>query len=108
MILDIVISTMINEDFKVERNRIQKNFKYSSPEVIENRRSLREEDDYWSIGMIALEMCLGRIPFDVDEYFNLKRDKIEKLIEEKGYSKELNNRISELLFNKMYMLSLFF
>lgn len=106
IILDAFISTQEKEDNErfVKRLRIT-NFKYSSPEIIQNSRSLKREDDYWSIGLILVEMCFGRIPFDINEYFTITREKISHLFRDTTYSQELIEIIINLLIYKRPALS---
>lgn len=85
---------------EVKKMKISKDYRYSSPEVIQNIRKLRKEDDYWSMGMILLEMCLGDIPFDVEEYFKITKEKIEKLLKERNYSQETVDIIINLIINR--------
>lgn len=91
---------IILDAFKSSNNQISVKYnKYSSPEVILCSRSVQREDDYWSIGMMLLEMCLGGIPLEIDEYSTLNREKIEDLIREKNCL-ELKEKIIRALINR--------
>lgn len=102
IILDAFCSSEQEEEKgrTVKRIKIIRDFRYSSPEVIQSSKYLKIENDYWSIGMILLEMCLGNIPFNVNEYYMITKEEIEKLFETKDYSQELLEIIINLLINR--------
>lgn len=102
IILDAFISSkdVENYDRSVKRLKVTKDYRYSSPETIQNFRPINNEDDYWSIGIILLEMCFGFIPLEINEYFTLTKEKILNLFTEKCYSLELIEIITNLLLNR--------
>lgn len=89
-----------NDDGVIILDALKSNFKFSNQKVIKNQRSISKEDDMWSIGMILLEMCLGYIPSDLDEYFTISREKIEELFRERNYSQNLIEIIIKLLIDR--------
>lgn len=92
---------IILDSFKsLYKQNFIEDYKYSSPQVIQNSRPAKKEDDIWSIGMILLEMSLGVIPFDINEYFCLNKEMIEKALDEKKFSQKLKGIIINLLINR--------
>lgn len=84
---------------QVKRMKVT-NFTYSSPNIIQSSGGIFKEDDYFSVGMILLEMCMGSVPFDINEYFTIEREKMGKLFRGKKYSKELIEIITNLLIER--------
>lgn len=90
------------EKLSQKKMKITKNHRYSSPDIIQNRGNVKREDDLFSIGIIALEMCFGRIPLDINQYFSLTRERIHELFIDRNYSKDLIDIISNLLVEGKY------
>lgn len=89
-----------NGQLKRKRLKFNRNYKYSSPSIILNKREARREDDFFSLGMIAIEMCFGVIPFDMKEYFSISKNNICNLFKRKNYSQELVDIITELIIGR--------
>lgn len=103
----IVLDLFMIKYEKDIREPVRRSCKYSKPNL-NNIRKINRNEDFWSVGMMALEMCLGEIPFDISEYVNLTKDKIFQLFVNKKYSNELITIIAELLIDsKMNINSLF-
>ena len=71
---------------------------YMSPEICENRE-YSFKADIWSLGVILLEMCLLRPPFDANSLpvLALKISKGEHFPVPKHYSREMRKLVAEML-----------
>lgn len=99
MILDAFTATneKRNSELPSKRIKLSRNCSYSSFEVIKNLRNPLKEDDFWSIGLILLEMALNHIPFEADEYGLLSKEYIQNIFKKMEYSTKLIDIIANLL-----------
>lgn len=65
------------------------NYIYQPPEFIDSQHFKINYNCYWSIGILLLEMCFGKVPFEITEYYTISKEKIQILFIAKEYSQDL-------------------
>lgn len=106
VILDAFIASKEREVKFIKRAKISRDYTYQSPEIIQNISTTSREGDNWSIGIILLEMCFCEVPFDIGGYLAITKEKIENLLRETKYSKELIEIIKSLLIDRKAILTI--
>ncbi|MGL6187159.1 MAG: serine/threonine protein kinase [Clostridium chrysemydis] len=96
ILIDLGIAKYIDEPTMTEYGIIMGTLGYIAPEQVRGRRNLTQKADYYSLGIVAYEMLVGKHPFDFNQDLIMNETPLPTAINEKCKNKNLINTIYKL------------